>query len=325
MNRFRFIFSTCHVAGPGLLVTALLITAVADDKTPRDDAPHGAPATDARDSVVTLNREGTVRYDKVRHDKEARRVYLKAQVALRQGSLEMLCCLKQTKEHESILSLDARAKEVHAGLLAVGATPGKPVQYDPEYQPPTGQKIAIFVNWTDEAGKAHRAPAQSWVRQAVNRFWAVKMDALPKGLELPANTELRFDRKLKELSWYGPMSAAQKKQFLALSNDKDYRAAIESFYEQSQSKEMKADWVFAGSGFYIDEETGLKSYLAEGGDLICVANFADATIDVAIPSSADDSNRNFEAYTERIPPKGTPVTIELIPVADNGKKDGPQK
>jgi hypothetical protein len=77
VNRFRFIFSTCHVAGPGLLVTALLITAVADDKTPRDDAPHGAPAADARDSVVTLNREGTVRYDKVRHDKEARRVYLK--------------------------------------------------------------------------------------------------------------------------------------------------------------------------------------------------------------------------------------------------------
>jgi hypothetical protein len=88
---------------------------------------------------------------------------------------------------------------------------------------------------------------------------------------------------------------------------------------------MKADWVFAGSGFYTEEETGKESYRAEGGDLICVANFADATIDVAIPSSADDSNRNFEAYTERIPPKGTPVTIELIPVADNAKKDSPQK
>jgi hypothetical protein len=293
---------------------------LADEKPARDDAPKETAAADVDDSTVPLNREGTVRVDK-----KGKRVLLKARVVLRQGALEMLCCLKQTKEHESILSLDARAREVHAGLLAIGAQPGMPVRFDPEYQPPTGQKIEIFVNWTDDQGKARRAAAQSWVRQAVNRFYTVKMDALPKGLDLPKNIELRYDRKLKELSWYGPMTTAQKKDFLALSNDKEYRAAIESFFEQSQAKEMKADWVFAGSGFYTDEETGKKSYLAEGGDLICVANFADATIDVAIPSSSDDSNRNFEAYTERIPAKETAVTIELIPVAPTDKKDGAPK
>jgi hypothetical protein len=320
VNSSSLLSTRKHIASLVVLLSLSLMPVLADEKPVRDDAPKIKPAAGADESAVPLNRNGTVLLDK-----KGKRVLLKAQVALRQGALEMLCCLKQTKEHESILSLDARAQEVHAALLAIDARPGKPVQYDPEYQPPTGQKIEIFVNWTDETGKAHRAAAQSWVRQAVNRFYVLKMDALPSGLELPKNTELRFDRKLKELSWYGPMTAAQKKQFLALSNDKEYRAAIESFFEQSQAKEMKADWVFAGSGFYTDEETGKKSYLAEGGDLICVANFADATIDVSIPSSADDSNRNFEAYTERIPPKETPVTIELIPVTAAEKRNGPTK
>jgi hypothetical protein len=319
VNSVNLSFARRRLAFLVALMSLSLMPVLADDKPARDDTPKIKPAAGVGDSAVPLNKNGTVLLDK-----KGKRVLLKAKVALRQGALEMLCCLKQTKEHESILSLDARAQEVHAALLAIDARPGMPVQYNPEYQAPTGQKIEIFVNWTDETGTAHRAAAQSWVRQAVNRFYVAKMDALPKGLELPGNTELRFDRKLKELSWYGPMSAAQKKEFMALSNDKEYRAAIESFFEQSQAKEMKADWVFAGSGFYTDEETGKKSYLAEGGDLICVANFADATIDVAIPSSADDSNRNFEAYTERIPPKDTPVTIELIPITAE-KKDGPKQ
>lgn len=323
MNRYRLRFPALHFASLIALLIAPLIPALAEEKPARESAPKAAPAAGVEDTaepLTRLNPNGTVLLDK-----KGKRVLLKTRVALRQGALEMLCCLKQTKEHESILSLDALAKEVHAGLLAIDARPGKPVQYDPEFQPPTGQKIEIFVTWTDEKGKAHRAAAQSWVRQAVNRFYVFKMDALPKGLELPKNTELKFDRKLKELSWYGPMTAVQKKEFLGLSSDKEYRAAIESFFEQSQPKEMKADWVFAGSVLYVDEETGKPTYLAEGGDLICVANFGDATIDVAIPSSSDDSNRNFEAYTERIPPKDTPVTIELIPVHAAEKKDGPKK
>jgi hypothetical protein len=116
------------------------------------------------------------------------------------------------------------------------------------------------------------------------------------------------------------MTAKQKAEFLALSEDKDYRQAIESFFEQSQPREMKANWVFGGSGFFTDEETGKKYYLAEDGDLICVANFSGAMIDVAMASSAENGDLNFEAYTERIPPKGTEVTVELIPVPESETK-----
>jgi hypothetical protein len=263
--------------------------------------------------------------DAVRLDKKNKRVLLKTHVVLRQGPLEMLCCLKQTKEHESIVSVEARAQEVHAALLAIDAKPGTPVQYNPEYQAPTGQKIDIFLHWTDDKGKAHRVPAQNWIRSSINRFRIVKMETLPEGVTIPKNTELRYDGKLKELSWYGPMTAKQKQEFLALSNNKDFQKAIELFFEQSQPRQMKADWVFAGSGFFTDEDTGKKYYLAEDGDLICVANFSGATIDVAMPSSAENNELNFEAYTERIPPKGTAVTVELIPVATSEEKAPPKK
>ena len=44
---------------------------------------------------VPLNRQGTVLLDR-----DGKRLLLKAKVAARDRVLEMLCCLKQTKEHE---------------------------------------------------------------------------------------------------------------------------------------------------------------------------------------------------------------------------------
>ncbi|MBI3865456.1 MAG: hypothetical protein HY290_26570 [Planctomycetia bacterium] len=309
---------------PFVVLLALLgiqATGRADDKPSPDESAKKRPAAPAiENGAVPLNKNGTVLLDKKKN-----RVLLKTHVVLQRGALEMLICKKQTKEHESILAIDAQAYVIHTGLLALGAKPGKPYHFDKEYFPPTGQKIDIFLNWTDDAGKSHRVPAQSWVRQAINRYWSVKMESLPVGLTLPKNSELRYDRKLKELSWYGPMTEAQRDEFLGLSKDKAYRQAVESFFEQSQSREMKADWVFAGSGFYVDEVSGNKQYNAEDGDLICVANFEGAMLDVSIASSASNDERNFEAYTDRIPPKETPVTVELIPVPEPKEKPGPKE
>lgn len=270
------------------------------------DIKTGDPA--AKEGLVPVAKNGNVLLDK-----KGGRVLLKAQVALREGTLEQLLCRKQTKEHESILSLDAPAFVVHTALLALSAKPGKPAQFKDKYEAPEGQTIDIFLNWFDEQGQAHRVPARDWIRHAIHRFWSVKLDKLPAGVKIPKNTELRYDKKLRELSWYGPMTEAERDGFLKLSQDKEFRKAIEFFFEQGQSRVMKADWVFAGSGFYKDDD-GKQYYLAEDGDLICVANFPGAMIDVSIESSSQGDGLLFEAYTERIPPKETPVTIELVPV-----------
>lgn len=296
------------------------------EQTTKSDASAGeaVPAVgEGKGDLVPFNPAGTVLVDK-----KKKRVLLKTVVTLREGSLEQLCCLKQTKEHESILSLDAKAFVVHTALLAIGTQKGEPVKFNPEFQPPSGQKLEIFVSWVDEKEKLHRVPAHQWIRGMTHRFWAVKLDQLPAGLKLPKESELRYDNKLKELSWYGPMKEDRRDELLKLSKDKAFRDAISFFFEQSQSHEMKADWVFAGSGFYVDEDTGKKFYLAEDGDLICVANFPGATVDVAVESSSQGDGLLFEAYTERIPPKGTPVTLELIPVPQKDaaeKTDKPSK
>jgi hypothetical protein len=47
--------------------------------------------------------------------------------------------------------------------------------------------------------------------------------------------------------------------------------------------------------------------------LICVSNFPSAVLDVPIQSTDSNAALLFAAYTERIPPIGTPVTIVLAP------------
>lgn len=76
---------------------------------------------------------------------------------------------------------------------------------------------------------------------------------------------------------------------------------------------LAADWVFAGSELVDDPATKQKYYLADDGDLITVANFASAILDLPLSSSADDSGRSFVARTERIPPRGTAVTMYFHP------------
>ncbi len=76
---------------------------------------------------------------------------------------------------------------------------------------------------------------------------------------------------------------------------------------------MTFPWVFAGSGFWKDETTGQRHYLADGGDFICVSNFASALLDVPVRSSQENDNLAFEALTENIPPRGTLVRLVLTP------------
>jgi hypothetical protein len=83
--------------------------------------------------------------------------------------------------------------------------------------------------------------------------------------------------------------------------------------EMKTGKELSHNWVFGGSGFWKDEATGKEYYQAEGGDFICVANFPSAMLDLPIKSSESNADLLFQAFSERIPPRGTPVTVILKP------------
>ncbi len=275
---------------------------------------------ESSDKLVPLNKMGTVLLDV-----QGKRVLLKTMVVLREGLLEMLVCKKQTKEHESILSVDAQAYAIHAGLVAIGAESGNTAGFDTEFRPPTGQRIDIFVQWKDKDGRLQRVPAQNWVRYVSHRFYAAPLKRMPPDLAIPEDSELYYDKKNHELSWYGPMTAAQREKLLSLSQDKMYRRAILSYFRRSQPRQMGTYWVFAGSILKVDPTTDKNLYYAEGGDVICVANFPTAMIDVAGEStSSGESNLLFEPYTERIPPLDTEVTVELIPRFKKTRVENPR-
>ena len=300
----RLCLSCLMVVGLGSLVFQ---ACAADEPVGKDKPP--AKGADSKGEPTPLNKSGTVQIDL-----KGKRLLVKSEVVLREGLLEMLVCLKQTKEHESLLSVDAKAQVIHAGLVALGAEVGTPAKFVPEYKSATGQQIDIFFTWTDAEGKLHRDAAQTWVRHATRRYFVEKLDPLPKGFMVPADSDLKWDDKHKEMLWYGPMTEAQRDELLKINKEPLFQKAIKSIFTKTQTRQMDAQWVFAGSGFTTDANTGEKFYLAEAGDLICVANFTTATLDLAIESSATNDTLMFEAYTEHIPPLGTKVTMELVPV-----------
>jgi hypothetical protein len=184
-------------------------------------------------------------------DPQARRLILRGRVVLREGPLEHLLCLKGTKEHEAILATDAIPMRIHLGLILTGAVKGQPVQFLPKFAPPTGEAIAIELEW-EEGGQLRHADARTWIK----------------------------DEKTGTL--------------------------------------LKTDWVFAGSDFFDDPITKTRVYMADDGDLVTVANFASAILDLPFASTADDAGRVFVANTDRIPPRGTPVTMHLHPRKPSG-------
>ncbi len=119
-----------------------------------------APAWPSPDGATRLDAEQPVWIDASKGT-----VYLDGRIMLREGALEMFACPAGTKEHESIIAIEASAELVHVALLAVGAESGTPVRFQPKYQPPTGSEIEIAVSW--RAGEAIKTVrAQELIRHA---------------------------------------------------------------------------------------------------------------------------------------------------------------
>lgn len=219
-----------------------------------DDASLGPPLVEHPDRLQRLHPEFPIWLDA-----EGRSVVMIGRVCQREAPLELFACLKNFKEHESVVSINTRAYIVHAGLLALGCEPGHPVQFYPEYRPAEGPEIDVFVVWKDAEGKIQRVPAQQWVR----------------------------DVHTKEA--------------------------------------MKSAWIFTGSQIVKDEDTGEQYYYADStGELICVSNFPSAVLDLPIRSTDSNEALLFEAFTEHIPPLGTPVTVILTPRHPLGPESPPQ-
>jgi hypothetical protein len=83
--------------------------------------------------------------------------------------------------------------------------------------------------------------------------------------------------------------------------------------DEKTKKALSEGWVFAGSELLTDPATKKAVYAADDGDLITVANFGSAILDLPFASSASDAERVFTANTPQVPPLGTEVFLILRP------------
>ena len=227
------------------LWTAALVAALAGGAA----APAQQPAKPAKDAPKII------KFKHLRLDLTRRQVFLDAKVCLREGVLEFLVCKTGSKEHESILSTDAPGSQLHAALLALGLTPGKPARWSGvagsgKFLPPRGPGLKLAFRWKDKQGKTHQDDAGKWIK-----------------------------------------SAGQRKA------------------------KMPTEWIFIGSEILPDG----KYWADASGEVISMANFASAVIDVPFESSKDNALRDYTINTDAVPAQGTAVEVVITPTPDAHK------
>jgi len=118
---------------------------------------------------------------------------------------------------------------------------------------------------------------------------------------------------------YKPASGTEIQVIVCWQDEAGKRHAVaaqELIKNTKTGKAMKGSWVFAGSRFVEDPDTGRTTCLADGGDFISVANFSTSLIDLPVRSPEDNSALLFEPMSERVPQEKTKVRLILVPQLD---------
>jgi hypothetical protein len=108
---------------------------------------------------------------------QERRVDVESSVCLHRGALELLACTKGTKEHESIVAINAKPVHIHTALLLLGAKPGSPAtrqQLGDRAErwidvPPSGGPVDVFLLLKGKEGKIVEHPISGFIAPSSRR------------------------------------------------------------------------------------------------------------------------------------------------------------
>lgn len=106
--------------------------------------------------------------------REDRCVDLDATVCLDKGALELIACTKGTKEHESIVAVEAKPLHIHTALLLLGIPVGNPAMRKPLNNegtrwidvPPRGGAVDVFLVVKDKDGKIVEWPIRNFIKRS---------------------------------------------------------------------------------------------------------------------------------------------------------------
>lgn len=103
---------------------------------------------------------------------EERCIDVDGEVCLAEGALELVACTKDSKEHESIVAVEAKAMQIHTALLLLGAKSGNPAMrkiVDEESGrwvdiPPRGGAVDVFLRFQNEKGMMVERPVRDFIK-----------------------------------------------------------------------------------------------------------------------------------------------------------------
>ena len=210
-------------------------------------------------------------------DFQKRCVDLEATICLDRGYLELIACTKGSKEHESIVSIEARPMHVHTALLFLGATNGNPAMRKPVDEektrwvnlPPRGDSINVSLVVKNSEGETVERPISDFVTRSKER---------------PDEINDSDDRERKD--------AAEK------------------------DNTFPHTFLFAGSHLR-DNEKGPRQYLADrSGHVISIATFGDELLCLPGVQSHANGALMWQIDSTHLPKVGTKVTLRLRPQRD---------
>jgi len=152
----------------GVLLSLFVVPAVAQEPpTELPDASGKAAETGATPEPARKS----IKLPGLLIDFQKRCVDVESTICLDEGMLELVACTKESKEHESIVAIDAKALHVHTALLALGARSGNPAMRKPIGEggtrwidiPPRGDPVDVYLVFKNREGKLVEHPISKFV------------------------------------------------------------------------------------------------------------------------------------------------------------------
>ena len=159
-------------AKPRTWIIALACVAASSGQMAADPPNEQAGTPDAEAQAPPPQRGEKTTPKGYRLNLEERCVDVDARVCLHEGLLELIACTKGTKEHESIVAIEAQPKMLHLALLLLGVNAGHPPGQRPLDDagkrwidvPATGDPVEVSLVYPGEDGKIVERPIKEFLR-----------------------------------------------------------------------------------------------------------------------------------------------------------------
>lgn len=170
-----------------LMMSAAVPVAMGEESKPSAPAPQEKKAKGGADEISPEMKAALEKLNlpKVKINMEEWSVDVQANVCEDFGLLEVIACLKGTRDHESVVSTEAKPSHIHTALLLLGGVPGSPAMQQmlegdpPRYRTilPSGSPVDVSLVIKDEKGVATERPINELIIRGKDEYDAATQPA----------------------------------------------------------------------------------------------------------------------------------------------------